>query len=801
MKIMNQVTIRYLKENKKRTIFTLLCITISVIMISCVGIAFYSGNHFVQEFVKNTVGDYHYYILNADKQDVNLIQNDDEIEEYYFDKFDILHDTNNEDYEISLSSGDSLYFSKNHYSKYILEGRLPQNSQEIVISKYYLKMIYQDKKTIGDKIEFYQWIDNNKKIKRSFQIVGLMNTQNTGYQNYNAISYINVNQENYFNIYIRDKNESDNIFTHISTIAKKIGEDKTIEYNSSYLESINIYNEESNSSAMNIYKLVAIIIFIIIFISYFIIYQAFHLSTYDRIQYLGMLSSVGATSKQKKRSVYFEGLILSIIAIPIGIIISFIILFIAFFFINKMDFLTHMDLKIYPQLSLFYFIMIILFSIIIIMISLYRPARKISKISVIDALNKSDELKVKKKKLKQNKLLKKLLNFDQQLALKNYKRQGNRTKVIVFSLVASMVAFISLYSFGKLMMNEVNQNQEKYPYEVSCSVNYDSQDYANNYLKDNEKINNFIACQTLNIHVDIDSQYLDDELENINIEMFMIGVDSQTYSHICKDNHIKAKNNQILIFNTPYQIIDYDGNTTYTKKRFKKMDNHFIKSMSYINDDNEIINISSFQNIECIQTDNYDLNNDFDFIMIVSLEKTCQLDKNISIDYRIQTQQHEDVVNELNAMNLQAFDKADYDQQNQQLFYAVSIFVYGFVFIMISFTLLNIMNMMSASIEKRRKEFGMLLSVGMSPHHIQRMIFYESFIYGLKTFIYGVPLSLLVEFILYKQVENEKMIFIPSYFAYLVSFIIIMMIMLFTFRIGLQRFQKQNIIETLKDDI
>lgn len=52
MKIMNQVTIRYLKENKKRTIFTLLCITISVIMISCVGIAFYSGNHFCTRICK-----------------------------------------------------------------------------------------------------------------------------------------------------------------------------------------------------------------------------------------------------------------------------------------------------------------------------------------------------------------------------------------------------------------------------------------------------------------------------------------------------------------------------------------------------------------------------------------------------------------------------------------------------------------------------------------------------------------------------------------------------------------------------
>ena len=57
MKIMNQLTFRYLKENKKRTILTILCITVSVIMICCVGIAFYSGKQFYKEYIEKTDGD------------------------------------------------------------------------------------------------------------------------------------------------------------------------------------------------------------------------------------------------------------------------------------------------------------------------------------------------------------------------------------------------------------------------------------------------------------------------------------------------------------------------------------------------------------------------------------------------------------------------------------------------------------------------------------------------------------------------------------------------------------------------
>ncbi|MEG0367196.1 MAG: FtsX-like permease family protein, partial [Coprobacillus sp.] len=132
------------------------------------------------------------------------------------------------------------------------------------------------------------------------------------------------------------------------------------------------------------------------------------------------------------------------------------------------------------------------------------------------------------------------------------------------------------------------------------------------------------------------------------------------------------------------------------------------------------------------------------------------------------------------------------------------IFIYGFVLIMILFTLMNIVNMMSASINKRKKEFAMMLSVGMSPKGIQKMILNESFIYGLKTLLYGVPLSILVEYWLYIQTygqNNPDISFQISYIAYFISFIMIMFVMVITFRVGLRQLKKQNIIESLKDDM
>ena len=137
----------------------------------------------------------------------------------------------------------------------------------------------------------------------------------------------------------------------------------------------------------------------------------------------------------------------------------------------------------------------------------------------------------------------------------------------------------------------------------------------------------------------------------------------------------------------------------------------------------------------------------------------------------------------------------------------VEIFIYGFVAILLLFTMLNIFNMMSASIEKRRKEFAMLMSVGMSSYDMTIMILKESLIYGIKAFVYSLPLSIVIEYLLYRlshlslNISINDMIFAPSWKAYFIAFTVLMIIMILTFKLGLNRFRKQNIIETLKDDM
>ena len=143
MKIMNTLTLRYLKANKKRSLLTLLCIMVSVIMMSCVGIAFSSGKAYYKSYIEKTIGDYHYRIVDNRQEIIDLIKDDSQVDEYYFSCTTQL---DYQDSQLYMKSGDSLYFQKKGLYDYIIDGRLPVNKNEIVITPEFLKMNHIDKK-------------------------------------------------------------------------------------------------------------------------------------------------------------------------------------------------------------------------------------------------------------------------------------------------------------------------------------------------------------------------------------------------------------------------------------------------------------------------------------------------------------------------------------------------------------------------------------------------------------------------------------------------------------------------------
>lgn len=150
--------------------------------------------------------------------------------------------------------------------------------------------------------------------------------------------------------------------------------------------------------------LVAIILVIIIIASVVLIYNSFGMSLSERVRYLGMLASVGATKQQKKMSVYYEGFILGIIGIPVGIGAGILGIGITLKavggkiietgMLNGVD-STNMDMNV--VVPLWAIAGIILFSVLTIFISSVVPSRKASAVTPIDAIRQCKEITVKAK--------------------------------------------------------------------------------------------------------------------------------------------------------------------------------------------------------------------------------------------------------------------------------------------------------------------------------------------------------------------------------------------------------------------
>jgi putative ABC transport system permease protein len=137
--------------------------------------------------------------------------------------------------------------------------------------------------------------------------------------------------------------------------------------------------------------------------------------------------------------------------------------------------------------------------------------------------------------------------------------------------------------------------------------------------------------------------------------------------------------------------------------------------------------------------------------------------------------------------------------RNRNMF--LGVLIYGFITLITLICIANIFNTVSTNIALRRKEFAMLRSVGMTPASFRKMIRYESIFYGLKGLMYGLPLSLIMAYLLYR-INRTVMdfAFTLPWKNYAVAVLMILAIVLATMLYASAKVRKENIIEALKEE-
>lgn len=167
-----------------------------------------------------------------------------------------------------------------------------------------------------------------------------------------------------------------------------------------------------------------------------VIYNAFNISVIERISQFGLFRSIGATPKQIKNLVYREAFLLTVIAIPLGFGLGVIAMKVVLYIISLIqdDIALFENMKI--SISPIVFLVTSVLASITVFLSARGPARRASKVSPLEAIKNTKDVKKEKiKKTGNTRIIRKLFGIEGEIAYKNLNRNKKRFIITVFSMV------------------------------------------------------------------------------------------------------------------------------------------------------------------------------------------------------------------------------------------------------------------------------------------------------------------------------------------------------------------------------
>ena len=881
MELLNKLTMKNLKLNKKRTIVTIIGIVLSVALITAVASLFFSARSSLIRFEIKQKGNFHYCFYDVPLQNINDFKGNRKIETMYLMQnlgYDYLNGSKNEYKPYVCVKA----FDKNALENLainLLEGRLPENENEILVPSH-TKTNGGVTLNIGEKItlnlgtrvsdgeELNQnnpyFPEQNEEIinttSHTYTIVGIIERPSTEIEGYSAPGYTFItymDNENLtgkkFDVFVRytkeglkdDLKVTANILGVDEEVYKKLyGGDEFLETDE-FLELTQKLGEPKYRTDINSYLIlletgiigdstlkalgtaVIVVVIIIIITSVFCIKNSFDISITEKTKQYGMLSSIGATRKQIKKNVHYEAFILGLIGTPIGILVGELAAYILITISNHL-LKDALSVELIFSFSWIAIIFAIILSFVTIYLSARRSAKRASKITPITAIRNSENIKIKSKKIKSPKLINKIFGIGGEISYKNLKRSKKKYHTTVISIIVCVSVFIALSSFINLAFNviKVEYQNEDYNIQINYATSADMDEKMKEiYNLDGIKSYSVISNRGLNFTTDKYSKEYLEIYPNVGNETYtdedgtehtitnyisVYSINTEEFTRYVKSLGLKyeeVKDKGILI-NNVYEMKKVNDKYIQVEipmYNFKVGD--IIKG--YIDNERDgkkdcSIEIAKITTEVPMGMSKYQSGNACIFID-EKLEENMMGDsysKYVYIDSKNANKTQEEIEKILGNADYRLMN-IDEDAKMMDSFYTlVAIFLYGFITVIALIGVTNIFNTITTNMNLRRREFAMLKSIGMTKKEFNRMIRLESFFYGMKSLIIGIPIGCVLSYLIYKALVNGKLIIkyqLPIS-AIIISAIAVFLLITTIMKYSINKINKQNIIETIRND-
>lgn len=856
MNLLNRLTLKNLRLNKKRTLVTIIGIILSTALITGVATLVSSFRSTIIEYEKQDSGDYHYVFYNVPADDLKYIKNNRNVEDVYLNEdlgYSLLDGSKNEDKPYLYLKA---YGSIEKLGIELKEGRLPENDNEVVISSHIksnggveYKIGDELDLKLGERISDGESLDQGKALdeersesfvlrnEKNYKIVGIIERPNFDIEPYTAPGYtvLTILNENdikgSLNVYVRYKD----VKKHLATTAQIIGideqvlkrisdpsngmiseSDTEILGNAKYVFSkndslIRWENLEFKEATRNVlYTVSAIVIVIIIVTSVFCIRNSFEISITEKTRQYGMLASVGATSKQIRKNVLYEGLILGLIGVPVGILSGLIAIFVLLKVISHI-LKSFLGFEFIFTTNLLAIAISILLAGITIYLSARKSAKRASKISPIEAIRNTDDIKIKAKKLRTPRIIKSLFGVGGDISYKNLKRNRKKYRTTVISIIVSVSIFIAMSAFIEYAFGTTSVYYKDYDYNLivngrTSEINQLLEIVKNDTVKKysiNRNLVAEVAGRELRNHYTSEKKNADESLGMINSNdekdyANLVAVGKDEYMRFLSKNGLKyddVKDKVILNDSAKTYIDSKKAYSMYRIYDYKKGD-HISASINGKSTDLEIAAI-----VDSVPMGPYYSNGMF----IVSDEffDKYKSKEDMSVSLYMDSSnpnELEEIVRKSNigsyVENIETIAK----EQNAMML-AISIFLYGFIAVISLIGVTNIFNTITTNMELRQKEFANLKSIGMTKKEFNRMIRLESVLYGGKALVIGIPIGVGLSYLLFKAFGiSYEMTYELPFKAIGISIVVVAILIWVVMRFSLKKINKQNIIETIRKD-
>ncbi|MBR7073358.1 MAG: ABC transporter permease, partial [Eubacterium sp.] len=475
------------------------------------------------------------------------------------------------------------------------------------------------------------------------------------------------------------------------------------------------------------------------------------------------------------------------------------------------------------------FIGTILISALTIFISCYIPARRASKTTPIAAIKGTNTVKVKKaKRLRVSKLTKKLYGYEGELAVKNFKRNGRRSRNIVFALVMSVVLFLTVTNFSQMFTTLVKHEAGEGAADFVVYTDLEYIHKAENYF-DYADIDGYIGYLATPATLKNTELFTEDTKRAFNLydyeevtDLFIFVMDNASFDDYLKsigekpEGYHDADNPKAVVFN---RVVDTTSAKPANYKAF--LDSAEGEKLNcykeeYNDDTNDYDIIKSFNVTAGKLTDKeyasalfqpkYDnapaLVMSEDVIPALPVERNMFYFGVFTRDYKTAMQAADEYFENAN-MSYEIVDSTSQIQSINAVLQIMKVFVYGFITLLTFIAIINIINSISNSMNERKTEFAMLKSVGVTPKGFKKMIYVESIRYGAKSLLWSLPISAglhyLMNFALSRS-EGTQLEFSPNIQYYAASILAVFAIILLSLLYSADKIKDDNIIENLKQD-